>query len=79
MTKLEIVCKINRDHLEKISQFNAASEEDKLKLAFDSKFWGHNCYRYNYYGRCLDCGAILKLRPSDVVRVPLPRRAGVLP
>lgn len=73
MEKIAIIKRINRDHVEKLRRFNSASEEDKLKFAFDRSFWNaHDCAKYLYEGQCLDCG-------SAVRRDPVPRRAGVSP
>lgn len=78
MTYEDVVKRMNRDHVEKLRQFNAASEEDKLKLAFDRDFWkAHDCRRYAWRGICLDCGKSLHARIN--LSVPLPRRAGVSP
>ena len=78
MEKVAIIKRMNRDRVEKLRQFNAASEEEKLKLAFDSSFWAHDCFRYVFEGFCLDCGARFFARHSAVVRsVPLPRGAVV--
>ena len=77
MEKVAIIKRMNRDHLEKLRRFSEASEEDKLKFAFDSNFWGHDCFRYVYEGHCLDCGARVLTRHSAAVRrVPIPRRVG---
>lgn len=78
MTYEEVVKRMNRDRVVKLRQFNAASEEDKLKLAFDRDFWkAHDCQRYAWRGFCLDCGKSLHARIN--LSASFPRRAGVIP
>lgn len=78
MTKGEIIRRMNRDHVDKLREFEAASEEDKLRLAFDRSFWSrHDCDRYVFDGRCLDCGRLIRAETVLRARPFLPRRAGV--
>ena len=55
MSKTEIIQRMNRDHMEKLRRFNAMPGRRQRNVP--ASYWTeHNCMRYAFEGRCLDCG-----------------------
>lgn len=66
MDKIDVIERMNRDHIEKVMAFNRMSSRKQRRVP--PSFWSeHDCMRYAWQGSCLDCGQALI--PIDV---PLP-------